>query len=164
MESYYSAVDAAQITGITRRQLDYWVELGMIEPAITAPRGKAGSVKLFDFDGLFKLSILGVLIKSGFSIQALRRLTEDDYDDQEKAVPEKRPILQSSRSLVKLDLDSIIEKYKKNEFDNLKVLTEHGFLAFSLLSLEEELRENIATVANVKAFHSEVAKQKNKKH
>jgi len=157
VEDYYSAVDAAKLTGITRRQLDYWVELGMIKPAITAPRGKAGSVKLFDYDGLFKLSILGGLIKSGFSIQALRKITEDDFRG---TPPEKRPNWWSTRSgpnstaessYVKLNLDAIIEAYKEGDLDNWRLLTEHGILYFSLERLDSKLRKK-------------VAEQKNKKH
>lgn len=152
MEGYYSAVDAARIAFVTRRQLDYWVEVGLVEPAITAPRGKAGTVKLFDFDNLFQLRILRALVNAGFSVQALRRITEDDYTDREKAIPEERPIISSSRSEpVKLDLAGIVESFKKGFYDReFTVLTEHGIVLIDLSDIYRLLKADLAEEASVK--------------
>jgi len=145
MEGYYSAVDAAKLAGITRRQLDYWVSIELIEPAITAPRGKAGTVKLFDFDNLFQLRILKALMDAGFSIQALRKITYDDYDDQEKNVPEKRPFAVSSKSEpVSMDMQAMVETfYDSKEFKKLTVLTPEGLIRLDLATIYEELRQAV---------------------
>ena len=141
MEGYYSAVDAAKLAGITRRQLDYWVSIELIEPAITAPRGKAGTVKLFDFDNLFQLRILKALMDAGLSIQALRKITEDDYNDRMEAAPIVKSRINEP---VKLNMTGIIESFKRSGYDDfIEVLTERGFLRLDLAAIYEELRQAV---------------------
>jgi DNA-binding transcriptional MerR regulator len=147
MDGYYSAVDAARLAFITRRQLDYWVEIGMVEPAITAPRGKAGTVKLFDFDGLFQLRILRAFVNAGISVQALRKIAEDD---REKEIPEKRPLIKAPRS-EPLDLARIVESFQKGFYDRqLSVLTEHGIVLIDLSDIHRLLKADLAKEASVK--------------
>jgi len=158
MESYYSAVDAAKIANITRRQLDYWTEIGLVEPAITAPRGKAGTVKLFNFDGLFQLRILRALLDAGFSIQALRRIAEEDRGSLDAECNLSRfqdYVVSSSREKgapVKLDMAGIIEVFRQGGFynNNLLVLSESGLIKIDLKAMCEELEAATIEEASIK--------------
>lgn len=149
MKEYYSVIDAAKLAGITRRQLDYWVQtFQLIEPAITAPRGKAGAVKLFDFDNLFQLRIFNALLDAGVTVQMMRKIT---HDDQEKHVPVERPIVSSSKSgLVKLNMAEIIEAFKRKELLTLPVLTNDGLVKIELEAIHEELEREVAEHNKIK--------------
>lgn len=144
MSNYYSATDAARIAFITRRQLDYWVEIGMVKPAITAPRGKAGTVKLFDFDNLFQLRILRAFGNAGISVQALRKIMEG-YN--EKETPEERPLLKKPD--LPLDLARVVESFQKGFYDReLTVLTtDYKLILIDLSDIYRLLKADLAEEA-----------------
>ncbi len=73
MINYYSITDAAKLAGITRRQADYWAKIGLVEPAVIARRGNAGTIKLYNFEAIYYLSLAKKLINRGMSVQALRK-------------------------------------------------------------------------------------------
>jgi uncharacterized protein (DUF433 family) len=52
---------AARLAGVTLRQLDYWREIGLIEPAIMRRMSPRNEVRLYDFTGLVELRIVAAL-------------------------------------------------------------------------------------------------------
>ncbi len=138
MDGYIPIVDAAKLADVTRRQVDHWVKIGLIEPAITAPRGNAGTVKLLDFENLFQLLILKALIEAGFSIQALRKMSDQESSDgsvlESSDVPGDTP--------VKLNLARMVELFAKGEFNDLVVLVEEGLAKISLQAIHDAARES----------------------
>jgi len=126
MDKLYSVTHSAELVGVTRRQVDYWIKIGLVEPTQTVSRGKAGKTYLFDFDGLFQMRILAALISSGVSTQALRKMTEVDNE---------------TRDSLKLYIDFMLEKFKRGDLDEFKLLMEHGFFTINLRRLHHELRD-----------------------
>jgi DNA-binding transcriptional MerR regulator len=67
----FSTSEAAQISGVSHRTVDYWAKTRLIVPSIADANG-TGTDRLYDFDDLMALRVAGALRRSGISTQALR--------------------------------------------------------------------------------------------
>jgi uncharacterized protein (DUF433 family) len=66
---------AARLAGVTLRQLDYWREIGLIEPAVARRISPRNEVRLYDFTGLVELRIVGAL-RARLSLQHIRQVID----------------------------------------------------------------------------------------
>jgi uncharacterized protein (DUF433 family) len=64
---------AARLAGITVRQVNYWREIGLIEPAMVRRISARNEVRLYDFTGLVELRIVGAL-RNRLSLQHIRQV------------------------------------------------------------------------------------------
>jgi len=69
-------------TGITYRQLDYWVRTGLVSPSITRSDGP-GIYRLYSPDDLARLRAIKVLIDFGVSLQKVRQIVTNAGSDAE---------------------------------------------------------------------------------
>ncbi|MDI6874178.1 MerR family transcriptional regulator [Candidatus Solincola sp.] len=67
----FSAEQAACISGCTMRQLRYWRDTGLIEPAV--PPGRHGGREGYDFRNLVELRTVVGMLKRGISLQKIRK-------------------------------------------------------------------------------------------
>jgi uncharacterized protein (DUF433 family) len=68
---------AARLAGVTLRQLNYWRQIGLIEPAVARTMSPRNEVRLYDFTGLVELRVVAAL-RARLSLQhigeVIRRL------------------------------------------------------------------------------------------
>lgn len=69
----FSAGEAAQITGVSYRNIDHWARTKFIVPSVSEARG-TGTERKYDFDDLVALRVARELRAAGISTQALRRV------------------------------------------------------------------------------------------
>ncbi len=69
----FSTREAARISCVTHRTVDYWAKTKLIVPSIADANG-TGSDRLYNFDDLMALRVAGALRESGTSTQALRKV------------------------------------------------------------------------------------------
>ncbi len=62
---------AAQVAGITYRQLDYWARTGLVEPSVR-PAAGSGTQRLYSFRDVLVLKIVKRLLDTGVSLQQIR--------------------------------------------------------------------------------------------
>ena len=86
--SRFSAASARKIVGISQRCLDYWDDRGIVSPSITEATGK-GSVRVYSFDDLLKLTLVKRLRAAGLSLQRIRK----GLDVMRKRWPKTDPLL-----------------------------------------------------------------------
>jgi len=67
----YRGPVAAQVAGITYRQLDYWARTGLVEPTIRNATG-SGSQRLYSFSDILVLKIVKRLLDTGVSLNQIR--------------------------------------------------------------------------------------------
>lgn len=67
--------DVIRLTGLTKRQLDYWEGMGFLKPSIAPARGK-GSVRLYSFRDVVQLRVTKELRDAGASLQLLREVVD----------------------------------------------------------------------------------------
>ena len=80
----FSGKKAAEIVGITYRQLDYWARTDLIRPSLSDASG-SGSRRLYAYADLLELRIIKQLLDAGLKLESvrdvfaeLRRLVGDD--------------------------------------------------------------------------------------
>ena len=56
-EATYSTIQAAEITGATYRQVDYFDRIGLIEPSVRRAKG-SGSCRAYNYDDLLVLRVV----------------------------------------------------------------------------------------------------------
>jgi len=62
---------ARKLTGLTKRQLQYWDERDLVRPSLAAGQGR-GHRRLYDFRDLVSLRVAADLRRQGVSLQAIR--------------------------------------------------------------------------------------------
>jgi DNA-binding transcriptional MerR regulator len=73
-ERFYTSTEASQITGCTRRQLQYWREKGVIVPTVN-PSGKGRNVYYSESD-LLILAVMEYLLSIGLSFDVSHEVLE----------------------------------------------------------------------------------------
>lgn len=67
----YSGKDAAEIVGITYRQLDYWARTDLIRPALADAKG-SGSRRRYSKQNLVELRMIKTLLDAGQKLERVR--------------------------------------------------------------------------------------------
>lgn len=69
----YSGKKAAEIVGITYRQLDYWARTDLIRPSLTDASG-SGSRRQYSYRNLLELKVIKNLLDSGIRLEQVREV------------------------------------------------------------------------------------------
>jgi DNA-binding transcriptional MerR regulator len=74
----YSVAELMQITGMTRQQVSYWAKLEIVVPSISQHSQSMGSgfKSLYAVTDVIEGLIVSELRRSGFSLQAIRKVVE----------------------------------------------------------------------------------------
>jgi DNA-binding transcriptional MerR regulator len=70
-EQGYSGTRAAQIVGITYRQLDYWARTELVRPSLSDASG-SGSRRLYSYADLLELKVIKNLLDAGIKLESVR--------------------------------------------------------------------------------------------
>ena len=71
----FSGTKAAQLVGITYRQLDYWARTELIRPSLTDAAG-SGSRRLYSYRDLLELKVVKSLLDAGIKLESVREVFE----------------------------------------------------------------------------------------
>ena len=69
----FSGSRAAQIAGITYRQLDYWARTNLIRPSLTDAKG-SGSRRSYEYRDLLELKVIKQLLDAGIKLESVREV------------------------------------------------------------------------------------------
>ncbi|MEZ5216929.1 MAG: MerR family transcriptional regulator [Ilumatobacteraceae bacterium] len=72
-EQGYSGTKAAQIVGITYRQLDYWARTDLVRPSLAEASG-SGSRRQYSYRDLLELKIIKNLLGAGIKLESVREV------------------------------------------------------------------------------------------
>ena len=75
LKKSFSTREAAQVSGVSHRTVDYWAKTKLIVPSIADANG-TGTDRLYSFDDLVALRVVRELRLAGISTQALREVVK----------------------------------------------------------------------------------------
>jgi DNA-binding transcriptional MerR regulator len=109
LEESYSGKRAAEIVGISYRQLDYWTRTGLIEASVASARG-SGSRRRYSYRDLLELKVVKNLLDAGIRLETVRevftylrdRLGEDVTSANLVIAGSKSVVIQSGEELIDL--------------------------------------------------------------
>ena len=71
MAEHYSGKKAAEIVGITYRQLDYWARTDLVRPSVADAAG-SGSRRRYSYRDLLELKVVKSLLDAGIRLESVR--------------------------------------------------------------------------------------------
>ena len=71
MTEGFSGKRAAEIVGITYRQLDYWARTDLIRPSLADAQG-SGSRRSYSYRNLLELKVIKTLLDAGIKLESVR--------------------------------------------------------------------------------------------
>ena len=69
----FSGRSAAEIVGISYRQLDYWARTDLVRPSVTDAAG-SGSRRRYSYSDLLELKVIKSLLDSGIRLESVRQV------------------------------------------------------------------------------------------
>ncbi len=75
MDEGFSGTQAANVVGITYRQLDYWARTDLIRPSLTDAAG-SGSRRRYNYKDLVELRVIKTLLDAGIKLESVREVFE----------------------------------------------------------------------------------------
>ncbi|MFM8452507.1 MAG: MerR family transcriptional regulator [Acidimicrobiaceae bacterium] len=69
----FSGSQAAQIAGITYRQLDYWARTNLIRPSLSDAKG-SGLRRSYEYRDLLELKVIKQLLDAGIKLESVREV------------------------------------------------------------------------------------------
>jgi len=73
-KSSYSTGEAARLSGVPHRTVDYWAKTGLVAPSVANTAG-SGISRLYSFKDLVALRVVKALREAGVSTQGIRTAT-----------------------------------------------------------------------------------------
>ena len=71
VENEYSGSRAAEIVGISYRQLDYWARTDLVKPSLEEARG-SGTRRRYSYRDLLELKVIKKLLDAGIRLETVR--------------------------------------------------------------------------------------------
>lgn len=71
----FSGRKAAEVVGISYRQLDYWARTDLVTPSLAEARG-SGSRRLYSYRDLLELKVIKTLLDAGLKLESVRTVFE----------------------------------------------------------------------------------------
>lgn len=149
----YNSKTACKLTGITKRQIDYWDSSHLIKPSIQEAGGR-GTVRLYSFEDLVQIVVVKKLKGQGITLQKIRK----SIRYLQKNFPEVDKPLAQLKFITDGEAIFILTKDKKVILDTLG----KGQLVISLAigQIIEELKGEVANISKEKKYDVTVGRKK----
>jgi DNA-binding transcriptional MerR regulator len=108
----YSGKQAAEVVGISYRQLDYWARTDLIRPSLADAQG-SGSRRRYSYRDLVELRLVKSLLDQGFKLEQVRSA----FDYLRKELGEDVP----SAKLVIAGKSAVLVRENKELIDGVSV-------------------------------------------
>lgn len=126
----FSGKRAAEIVGISYRQLDYWARTDLIRPSLADAHG-SGSRRRYSYRDLIELKLIKTLLDSGTKLENIRQAFEYVRDQLGEDLTSARLVLTGSSAVLVRENDELIDVLSKTK----------GQGVLNLLDLEDVTKE-----------------------
>jgi DNA-binding transcriptional MerR regulator len=104
----YSGKQAADIVGISYRQLDYWARTDLIRPSVADARG-AGSRRRYSYRNLLELKLVKTLLDHGIKLESIREGFSYLRDHLGEDVSDAKLVISGTSAVLVRDDEELIE-------------------------------------------------------
>jgi DNA-binding transcriptional MerR regulator len=112
--SGFSGARAAEIVGITYRQLDYWARTDLVRPTLSDASG-SGSRRRYSYTDLLELRVIKSLLDAGIRLASVRDVFSYLRDDLGSDVSSTSLVIQGSSSVLIRTDGELIDLVKKGQ-------------------------------------------------
>lgn len=104
----FSGKRAADIVGITYRQLDYWARTDLIRPSLADARG-SGTRRRYSYRDLLELKLIKTLLDNGIKLESIREAFEYLRDQLGEDVSTAKLVITGSSAVLVRENDELID-------------------------------------------------------
>ncbi len=110
----YSGARAAEIVGITYRQLDYWARTDLIRPSLADAKG-SGSRRQYSYRDLLELKVIKALLDAGIKLESVREVFSYLRDNLGEDVTTANLVIQGNQAVLVRDGGELIDLVQKGQ-------------------------------------------------
>jgi DNA-binding transcriptional MerR regulator len=110
----FSGAKAAEIVGISYRQLDYWARTDLVRPSLVDAAG-SGSRRRYSYTDLLELKVVKSLLDAGIKLENVRDVFGYLRDHLGADISTANLVIQGSSSVVIQDDGELIDLVKKGQ-------------------------------------------------
>ena len=114
VQENFTGKKAAEIAGISYRQLDYWARTDLIRPSLAEAAG-SGSRRLYSYRDLLELKIIKTLLDAGLKLEMVREVFSYLRDQLGTDVSAANIVINGHRSVVVQDGEELIDILKAGQ-------------------------------------------------
>jgi len=129
MTQHYSGKTAAEIVGISYRQLDYWARTDLIRPSVADAAG-SGSRRQYGYRDLLELKVVKSMLDAGIKLESVRSAFEYLREQLGQDIASAQLVISGGSAVLVRGNDELVD-----------VLRQGQFVMTSILSLEGVQRE-----------------------
>jgi len=137
MSEGFSGTKAAQIVGISYRQLDYWARTSLVRPSVASAAG-SGSRREYSYGDLLELKVIKNLLDAGIKLESVREVFSYMREHLQSDVVSAHIVISGS-SVVLCDGENLIDVLRNGQ-GVLNVLP--------LAGVKDDVDASIVTVGN----------------
>ncbi|MEY2626410.1 MAG: hypothetical protein RJB08_169 [Actinomycetota bacterium] len=137
MSEGFSGTKAAQIVGISYRQLDYWARTSLVRPSVASAAG-SGSRREYSYGDLLELKVIKNLLDAGIKLESVREVFRYMREHLQSDVVSAHIVISGS-SVVLCDGENLIDVLRNGQ-GVLNVLP--------LAGVKDDVDASIVTVGN----------------
>lgn len=147
MESF-TGKQAANIVGITYRQLDYWARTNLIRPSVIDAAG-CGSRRIYNYQDLLELKVVKKLLDAGIRLASVRDVFNYMRDHLDSDIVSAHIVISGS-SVVFCNGDELIDVMRQGQgvFNVLPLAPIKDEVDSTIISIRVA-KEEIITAANI---------------
>ena len=110
----FSGAKAAEIVGITYRQLDYWARTDLIRPSLVDATG-SGSRRRYSYRDLLELKVIKSLLDAGIKLESVREVFTYLRDNLGEDVTTANLVIQGNQAVLVRDGGELIDLVQKGQ-------------------------------------------------
>jgi DNA-binding transcriptional MerR regulator len=110
----FSGAAAAEIAGITYRQLDYWTRTGLVSPSLAAASG-SGSRRRYSYTDLLELRVIKSLLDAGIKLENVREAFVYLREELGQEITSASLVIQGSSSVVVRDDGELVDLVRRGQ-------------------------------------------------
>jgi DNA-binding transcriptional MerR regulator len=110
----FSGSKAAEIVGITYRQLDYWARTDLVRPSLEDAKG-SGSRRRYSYRDLLELKVIKSLLDAGIKLESVREVFTYLQENLGEDVITANLVIQGNQAVLVRDGGELIDLVRKGQ-------------------------------------------------
>lgn len=125
MAENFSGKKAAEIVGITYRQLDYWARTDLVRPSVTDATG-SGSRRRYSYRDLLELKVIKSLLDNGIRLESVRQVFEYLRTQLGEDIASAQLVISKGSAILVRDDEELVDVLRKGQFVMANLLSLGG--------------------------------------
>lgn len=112
--STFSGRGAAEIVGISYRQLDYWARTDLVRPSVTDASG-SGSRRRYSYSDLLELKVIKSLLDAGIRLESVRQVFDYVREHLGEDISAANIVISGSRTVLVKSGEDLIDVVRRGQ-------------------------------------------------